>query len=74
MAGDNRAAQALRRELENTTQKALALRTGISQPHLSRLASGEKTASDRRDALALRDALGIALEWWDEPPLPPEAA
>ena len=70
---DNRAAHALRTALENRSQVELARATGISQPHLSRLASGERVASDRSDALALKRELGIELEWWDEP-APKESA
>lgn len=66
---DNRAAQALRSVFEKKTQMAVSKETGISQSHLSRLAAGEKVANDRSDALALRDAEGIELEWWDEPPV-----
>jgi len=69
---DNRAAQALRQVFAKKTQVEVSRVTGISQPHLSRLASGEKVANDRSDALALRAAEGIELEWWDEPPLPAE--
>ena len=64
---DNRAARALRDALKERSQVELAKVTGISQPHLSRLASGERVASDRSDALGLKRELGIELEWWDEP-------
>ena len=65
---DNRAAQALRQIFRDRSQVEVAHLTKISQSHLSRLASGQKVANSRRDALALERVLGIALSWWDEPP------
>ena len=63
---DNRASQALREAFaERGTQSRTAEKTGISQPQLSKLAGG--APANRRDAIKLRDELGIEIEWWDEP-------
>lgn len=71
MAQDNRAAQSLRAFFEqtNTTQSQLSKLTGISQSQLSRLASGEKCLSDRKQGLALLEHAGIELPWWDQDPI-----
>ena len=64
---DNRGAAALRQFLVSTKQVDLATRTGISQSHISRLASGEKTPKLLADAQALLEHAGIGLDWWDQP-------
>lgn len=64
---NNRGAAALRQFLENTKQVDLAGKTHISQSHISRLASGEKTPKMLDDARALLEHAGIQIEWWDEP-------
>jgi transcriptional regulator with XRE-family HTH domain len=63
---DNRGAAALRKVLETTKQVELASKTGISQSHISRLASGEKTPKRLADAQALLEYAGIGLGWWEE--------
>lgn len=67
MTNDNRGAAALRHILETTTQAAFALKTGLSQSYISRLASAEKTPKKLEDATALLKHAGIALAWWHEP-------
>lgn len=67
MTTDNRGAFALRQYLASTTQFELAEKTGISQPHISRLASGEKTPKMLADAQALLEHAGIGLDWWEQP-------
>jgi len=65
---DNRASQALREAFSvRGTQSRLAEKTGISQPQLSKLVGG--APANRRDAIELKKALGIEIEWWDEPAL-----
>jgi transcriptional regulator with XRE-family HTH domain len=71
MARDSRAAQALRDKLTQVSQNELSRLTGISQGHLSRLASGERVAQDRAQAMALHEHAGIELAWWDEAPTEP---
>lgn len=63
----SRGSQALKTILKDTSQVALAKKTGLSQSFLSRLSSGKKPKL-LEDALALESA-GIPVEWWDEPPL-----
>lgn len=72
VSADNRGAQALRTLLDTTSQVDLAKKTGISQSHLSRLSRGDTLPKMREQALVLA-AEGIAVEWWDEPPLPAPA-
>ena len=68
---DNRGAQALRRRVsKGTTQAMLADQAGVSQSQISRLLAGEKPPKLREDALRLRAAFGIEVEWWDEPAEP----
>lgn len=64
---DNRGAQALRTFLSGQKQVDLSKKTGISQSHISRLASAENVPKMRDQALALHEACGIDPEWWDEP-------
>lgn len=64
---DNRGAAALRHFLESGKQIDLARKTGISQSHISRLASGEKVPKMLADAQALLEHAGIALDAWGEP-------
>lgn len=65
---DNRGAQALRALLASTSQSELAERANISQSHLSRLSRAEVKPKLLAQALSL-EALGIPVEWWDEPAL-----
>lgn len=66
----SRAQQALSKLLESKrfTQEALSKLTGISQSHLSRLASGERVEPNIQHSLALKREAGIELEWWNAPP------
>ncbi|HEX6272481.1 MAG TPA: helix-turn-helix domain-containing protein [Polyangiaceae bacterium] len=69
---DNRGAEALRSLIEvsyDSNQAALAAALGLSQSHVSRLARGETKPKRRDQALVLRKKAGIAVEWWDEPPV-----
>lgn len=66
---DNAGSQALRRELvKRGDQKDAAIKTGISQSRLSRLAAGDKPG--REHALVLFRAYEIPIDAWDKPAEP----
>jgi predicted transcriptional regulator len=67
MTNDNRGAAALRRFLESTTQQELALKIGVSQSFISRLASGKVTPYRTLEAEKLLQHARIKIAWWHEP-------
>jgi hypothetical protein len=71
----SRASQALAKAFQvRGVQKALSVRTGISQPRLSRLAKGGSApTTDNSQKLKNDPDVPIDPSWWGEPPLPDDA-
>jgi transcriptional regulator with XRE-family HTH domain len=66
----NRGSQALSRDFASARgrQHELAVKTGISQSWLSRIAAGT-ALPNRPQSLAIEKETGIAPAWYDEPAL-----
>lgn len=71
----NRGSQALAREFASArgAQHELAVKTGISQSWLSRIAAGT-ALPNRPQSLAIEKETGIAPSWYDEPAAEPAEA